>query len=93
MASITHALRQIKANLGDVLSEEHIAQVCRESGHTWRIRLLDPIATIHVFILQVLHGNTATTQLPRPAGRSLPPRIAARGNACRWGCCTDCSAA
>ena len=69
MASITHALQQIKTDLGSVLSEEHIAQVCREVGHTWRTRLLDPIVTVHIFILQILHGNTAMTHLPRLVGR------------------------
>lgn len=69
MASITHALQQIKTNLGNVLSEEHIAQICREVGHTWRTRLLDPIVTVQIFILQILHGNTAMTHLPRLVGR------------------------
>ncbi len=69
MASITRALAQIKADLGSVLSEEHIAQVCRAVGHTWRTRRLDPIVTVHIFILQVLHGNTAMTHLPRLVGR------------------------
>jgi len=69
MASIAHALRQIKADLGNVLSEEHIGEVCREVGHAWRTRLLDPIVTVHIFILQVLHGNTAMTHLPRLVGR------------------------
>jgi hypothetical protein len=69
MASITRALEQIKADLGNVLSEEHIAQVCRAVGHTWRTRLLDPVVTVHIFILQVLHGNSAMTHLPRLVGR------------------------
>jgi len=69
MASIRHALQQIKTNLDDEFSEEHIARICRAAGYTWRTRVLDPIVTIHVFILQVLHGNTAMTQLPRLVGR------------------------
>lgn len=69
MASITHALQQIKTNLGSALSEEHIAQACREVGHAWRTRVLDPIVTVHIFILQVLYGNTAMTHLPRLVGR------------------------
>lgn len=69
MASITQALQQIKADLGSVLAEEHIARVCREAGHTWRARVLDPVVTVHIFILQVLHGNTAMTHLPRLVGR------------------------
>jgi hypothetical protein len=69
MASITHALRQIKADLGQTLSNEHIADVCRTCGHKWRSRLLDPVVTVHLFILQVLHGNTAMNHLPRLSGR------------------------
>ena len=69
MASIVQALEQIKTDLGNVLSEEHIAAVCREVGHAWRMRVLDPIVTVHIFIIQVLHGNTAMTHLPRLVGR------------------------
>lgn len=69
MASITQALEQIKGDFGNVLSEEHIAEVCRSAGHAWRTRLLNPIVTIQIFILQVLHGNTAMSHLPRLAGR------------------------
>src|SRR5437763_1043141 len=32
-------------------------------GHRWRDRLLDPANTIALFILQVLHGNTAISHL------------------------------
>ncbi len=69
MASITYALRQIKADLGQALSNQHIADVCHACGHKWRTRLLDPIVTVQLFILQVLHGNTAMNQLPRLSGR------------------------
>jgi hypothetical protein len=69
MASITQALRQIKADLGQVLSNQHIADVCRACGHKWRSRLLDPVVTVQLFILQVLHGNTAMNHLPRLSGR------------------------
>src|SRR5947209_16635109 len=30
-----------------------------------RTRLLDPVTTVHLFILQILHGNTACSHLPR----------------------------
>jgi hypothetical protein len=36
-----------------------IEAACRQEGYTWRKRLLDPVVTIYLFLLQVLHGNTA----------------------------------
>jgi len=38
-------------------------------GHRWRERLLDPVTTIHLFLLQVLHGNAARSHLPRLTGQ------------------------
>ena len=32
---------------------------------------MDPVTTIHLFLLQILHGNTACADLPRLAGRSF----------------------
>ena len=68
MVSITHALGCIKAELGQVLSREHVAHVSRAAGLCWRQRTLDPVTTVYVFILQVLHGNTAMTNLSRLSG-------------------------
>ena len=59
MVSITHALRRIKDDLAKFLEPVFIEQVCREAGHTWRDRLLDPVTVVHLFILQILHHNTA----------------------------------
>ena len=68
MVHITHALRQIKDELTDRLSESFVHQVARELGRAWRDRLLNPVTTIHLMILQVLYGNTAYAHLPRLAG-------------------------
>lgn len=73
MASIAAALGAIKAELGAVLAREHITQVCQDTGLRWRQRVLDPVTTVYVFILQVLHGNTAMTQLPRLSGITFTP--------------------
>ncbi len=43
-------------------------RICRELGHSWRTRQLDPFTTLHLFILQVLNQNTAMTHLPHLAG-------------------------
>lgn len=41
------------------LAPDAIRLACREAGYSWRNRVLDPVATIGLFLLQVLHGNTA----------------------------------
>ena len=57
------ALGQLRGNLAIYLRPRAIEEVCRQQGHTWRKRVLDPVTTIHLFILQVLAGNTAMTHL------------------------------
>jgi Transposase DDE domain len=62
-ANVQAALRRIHGELAQVLDGEQIQSVCREVGHRFRERLLDPVATIHLFVLQVLHGNCAIARL------------------------------
>jgi hypothetical protein len=64
MASISAALERIKSELQELLPDQVITDACEECGHSWRQRLLDPVTTIHLFILQVLNFNTALTHLP-----------------------------
>jgi hypothetical protein len=59
VTSILRAIGQIKANVAVHLQAATIERICRELGHTWRDRLLTPVVTVHAFLLQVLHGNTA----------------------------------
>ena len=66
--SIPAALARTKTEVADWLTPETIGQVCREVGHTWRDRLLNPITTVHLFLLQILHGNTACAHVPRLGG-------------------------
>lgn len=65
MASIASALRRLKADLRRFLPDEAILDACRQAGHHWRWRKLDPVATLHLFLLQVLNFNTAMTHLRR----------------------------
>ena len=51
------------------LSPHLILELCRQLGHRFRCGTLDPVHTIHLFLMQVLHGNTAITHL-----RHLSPR-------------------
>jgi Transposase DDE domain len=66
--ALTEALAKVSTELTQLLSTESLADLCRSVGHRWRNRLLDPITTIHLFLLQVLHRNTAATHLPRLTG-------------------------
>jgi len=63
--SILAALEQIKSELARFLSPEFIRQVCHGVGHVWRERVLDPVTTLHLFALQILHGNTACPHVLR----------------------------
>lgn len=73
MVSIDAALSRIKDEWRAVLTESHIEGVCREAGLKWRKRVLDPVTTILVFFLQVLHRNAAIASLPRLAGKRFTP--------------------
>lgn len=63
--SILAAVEQIKCELARFLAPEFIRQVCRSVGHLWRERQLDPVTTLHLFALQILHGNTACPHVVR----------------------------
>ncbi len=60
---IRAALRRIQEDLARVLDPQQISAVCREAGHKHRRRMLDPVTTIHLFVIQILHGNFAVARL------------------------------
>jgi hypothetical protein len=66
--SIVAAIERIKADVGHWLSPDAIHTLCGALDYTWRERLLDPVTTVHLFLLQVLHGNTACSHVPRLGG-------------------------
>jgi hypothetical protein len=63
-SNILAAVQQIKANVAEHLQAAVIETICRELKHVWRDRLLGPVVTVHAFLLQVLHGNTACDHVP-----------------------------
>jgi len=71
LCNITDALRQIKSDVARSLEAALITNVCRELGHRWRKRELDPVTTVRGFLLQVLHGNTACSHVPHLLGKSV----------------------
>lgn len=71
MHSITDIVQQFKQNWTNELSEGAITQACREAGMIWHNSKLNPIVTIQVFFLQILHGNTACEHLSHLTGMSF----------------------
>jgi hypothetical protein len=67
MASISRALARIKEDVRPFLPDESIVGACAAAGHAWRERVLGPVTTIHLFVLQVLHFNTSIAGLRRVA--------------------------
>jgi hypothetical protein len=65
--SIPEIVGRFKADVGKALAAETIQRVCHYLHYQWRERVLDPATTIHVFLLQILNGNTACTALARLA--------------------------
>jgi hypothetical protein len=64
MAIISCALHQIKSDpLGCLGGARRVNQCFASAGHLWRDRVLNPANTMALFILQVLHGNTAISHL------------------------------
>jgi hypothetical protein len=66
--NITAAIARIKSDVAQWLTPEAIRCVCQAVGHSWRERLLDPVTTVHLFLLQILHVNTACAHVPRLGG-------------------------
>lgn len=52
-------LSRLRADITACLSPEAITDACRAVGHRWRDRALSPVTTVYLFLLQILHGNTA----------------------------------
>ena len=63
--NIAAAIERIKSDVCSWLTPGAIQDVCRAVGHKWRQRILDPVTTIHLFLLQILNGNAACAHVPR----------------------------
>jgi hypothetical protein len=66
---ITTILQRFTGEWATLLQPEAILAMCREIGYTaWRDRLLTPVTTMQLFLLQILHGHTACSHLPHLSG-------------------------
>jgi hypothetical protein len=67
--SITTILHRFTGEWATLLQPDASLAMCGEIGYTaWRDRVLTPVPTIHLFLVQILHGNTACRQLPPLSG-------------------------
>ena len=57
------ALRRIQKDIAHVLDPAEILGICKEVGYRFRRRVLDPVTTIHLFVIQILNGNFAVGRL------------------------------
>lgn len=68
MVSIADAASRIKGDPPSLIDASVVIAACREAGHRWRDRTLDPVRTLEVFAVQIMHGNTAISHLVRLCG-------------------------
>ena len=68
---IEQVVMQFKHDVGQAFQPGAIVALCRSIGHVWRTRQLDPMVTLQGFLLQVLHGNTACSHVPRLLGKEV----------------------
>jgi hypothetical protein len=62
-ATLTQVVKQFQQEWTSQLEPEAIWTACRDVAYRWRERTLDPVTTIQLFFVQILHGNTACTHL------------------------------
>ncbi len=79
--NILDAIRCIKSDVAAYLQATMIERLCRDLDYTWRERTLGPVVTIHAFLMQVLHGNTACDHVPHLMGRGFSGEAYAQARA------------
>ncbi len=66
--SFVEVLNSFKREWTKYLDCQSINLLAKELGVSWRSRKLDPGKTLILFLLQILHGNTAIKNLPHLSG-------------------------
>jgi hypothetical protein len=66
---VTAILQRFTTEWTALLQPDAILAACSEVGDTTgRDRVLTPVTTIRLFLLQILHGHTACSHLPHLSG-------------------------
>jgi len=67
--NVTAILQRFTTEWATLLQPEAILAACNAVGDTtWRHRVRTPVTTMQLFLLQMLHGNTACSHLPHLSG-------------------------
>src|SRR5688500_9244116 len=57
MGIVGRAVSRIKGDLDGLLGKGVVEAACRACGHSWRERVLGPVTTVHLLILQLLEAT------------------------------------
>ena len=60
---IDSIIARLRQDIASHLTRDAIYEICAAVGHVWRECVLDPATIVHVFVIQVLNGNTALNHL------------------------------
>jgi hypothetical protein len=71
LGNIARIVSQFKQSWSRELEDDAIVRACEEAGHRWRERDLGPVATVKMFLLQILYGNVACEFVPHLAGKDV----------------------
>jgi hypothetical protein len=70
--SVAPILQRCKTTWAAQLQPDAIHTAWQDAGSTsWRDRLLHPVTTVQMFLLQIRHGHTACRHRPHFSGRLL----------------------
>ena len=70
VTTIGRALAQVKDELPQLIAQPVNDYLDRHPNLRWRQRHLDPFTLVHLFVIQILHGNTAISHLRHLANLS-----------------------
>jgi hypothetical protein len=68
MVSIARAVKRFKDEFDGRWDHRMVVEACQRGGYEWRDRVLTPVVTFRLFILQILHGNVACRTLGHLSG-------------------------
>lgn len=63
MVSLRAGIRNVKDDYNQLIPEGAILKICQAVGHGFRQRLLGPVETFYLFLIQILNGNIACSAL------------------------------
>jgi hypothetical protein len=81
MASISAAIRHVKDSGETWISEAIADEACAAAKHRWRRRVLTPVVTLRLFVLQVLWGNIACRAVTHLSMLSFTPQAYCKARA------------